>query len=98
MTGRAGTPTAKRCRTAEAAAVTGLTARTLQEKAAVGEVPGARKVFGRWTYDVGELEKLGAAPTGQRVRQRRPIGKVSMLARDVSDRYEALFASARAKR
>lgn len=54
--------TAQRVRTAEAAQITGLDVRTLQEKAAAGEIPGARKVFGRWTYDVSILSKLGTSP------------------------------------
>lgn len=51
-----------RVRTAEAALITGLDPRTLQEKAAAGLIPGARKVFGRWTYDRILLSKLGHEP------------------------------------
>ena len=51
-----------RIRTAEAARITGLDPRTLQEKAACGLIPGARKIFGRWTYDVALLIKLGKEP------------------------------------
>lgn len=49
-----------RCKSREAAAITGLDIRTLQEKAAAGQIPGARKVFGRWTYDIAKLRQLGA--------------------------------------
>lgn len=52
----------ERVRTAEAARITGLSRRTLQEKAAAGLIPGARKVFGRWTYDATILMKLGHEP------------------------------------
>lgn len=52
----------ERVRTAEAARITGLDQRTLQEKAAAGLIPGARKVFGRWTYDPTILAKLGRSP------------------------------------
>jgi len=56
----------KRVRTAEAARITGLSARTLQEKAAAGLVPNARKIFGRWTYDLQALHELGDAfPSGK---------------------------------
>jgi hypothetical protein len=51
----------ERCRTAEACAITGLDARTLQEKAASGAIPGARKLFGRWTFDIAALRRLGRA-------------------------------------
>ena len=51
--------TRERCKTAEAAAITGLDARTLQEKAAAGLIPGAAKIFGRWTYDIAALRRLG---------------------------------------
>lgn len=40
---------AHRVRTSEAALLTGLDRRTLQEKAAAGAIPGALKMFGRWT-------------------------------------------------
>lgn len=59
----------RRVRTAEAAAITGLDARTLQEKAAQGLIPGARKVFGRWTYDPSILAKLGNAPCPKSCRK-----------------------------
>lgn len=51
-----------RIRTAEAARITGVDPRTLQEKASQGLIPGARKVFGRWTYDVAILTRLGKEP------------------------------------
>jgi len=46
-----------RVRTAEATRITGLDPRTIQEKAAAGLIPGARKVFGRWTYDADLTER-----------------------------------------
>ncbi len=61
--------TAQRVRTAEAARITGLDARTLQEKAAAGLIPGARKVFGRWTYDATILVKLGRTPCQKNSRK-----------------------------
>lgn len=60
---------AERVRTAEAVRLTGLDARTLQEKAAAGLIPGARKVFGRWTYDRAILVKLGSSPCQKNFRR-----------------------------
>jgi hypothetical protein len=50
--------TAERVRIREASLITGLDIRTLQEKAARGEIPGAEKPFGRWTFDVAKLRQL----------------------------------------
>jgi hypothetical protein len=50
--------TAERCRIREASLITGLDIRTLQEKAARGEIPGAEKPFGRWTFDIAQLRRL----------------------------------------
>ena len=50
---------AERCRSREASLITGLDIRVLQEKAAGGAIPGARKMFGRWTYDIAQLKRLG---------------------------------------
>jgi hypothetical protein len=55
-TDRASLP--ERCRIREASLITGLDIRTLQEKAANGEIPGAEKPFGRWTFDVAKLRQL----------------------------------------
>lgn len=54
------TAPAERCGTRQAVLICGLPQRTLQEKAAAGLIPGARKAFGRWTFDVSALRKLGA--------------------------------------
>jgi hypothetical protein len=48
----------ERCRIREASLITGLDIRTLQEKAARGEIPGAEKPFGRWTFDIAKLKQL----------------------------------------
>jgi hypothetical protein len=49
---------AERCKIREASLITGLDIRTLQDKAARGEIPGAEKPFGRWTFDVAKLRQL----------------------------------------
>lgn len=49
---------AERCKIREAALITGLDIRTLQDKAARGEIPGAEKPFGRWTFDIAALRRL----------------------------------------
>lgn len=64
----------ERVRTAEAVRITGLDARTLQEKAAAGLIPGARKVFGRWTYDPIILRKLGRTPCQRSSRKDSTAG------------------------
>jgi hypothetical protein len=48
----------ERCKIREAALISGLDIRTLQEKAARGEIPGAEKPFGRWTFDIAKLRQL----------------------------------------
>lgn len=50
--------TAERCKIREASLITGLDIRTLQDKAAAGEIPGAEKPFGRWTFDIAKLRQL----------------------------------------
>lgn len=50
--------TPERCKVREASLITGLDIRTLQEKAAKGEIPGAEKPFGRWTFDIAQLRRL----------------------------------------
>lgn len=49
---------AERCKIREASLITGLDIRTLQDKAARGEIPGAEKPFGRWTFDIAKLRQL----------------------------------------
>lgn len=50
----------ERCPTADAVGITGIPARTLQEKAAAGLIPGARKEGGSWSFDVDALHALMA--------------------------------------
>jgi hypothetical protein len=80
-----------RVRTAEAARITGLAPRTLQEKAAAGLIPGARKVFGRWTYDMNILMKLG------REQCRKTSRKASTGAGTFSGRVSRSEASSTAR-
>jgi hypothetical protein len=88
---------AARVRTADAARLTGLDARTLQEKAAAGLIPGARKLFGRWTYDARELERLGNEPCRKAsIKGAHGGGRVSRSqASHIESRYESLFAGSR---
>lgn len=48
----------ERCKIREASLITGLDIRTLQDKAARGEIAGAEKPFGRWTFDIAKLRQL----------------------------------------
>ena len=93
--------TAERVRTAEAARITGLDARTLQEKAAAGLIPGARKVFGRWTYDPIILVKLGRTPCPKNSRKAstgagKSFGRVSRSeASNIEKAYELALSRRR---
>ena len=86
-----------RIRTAEAARLSGLDARTLQEKAAAGLIPGARKIFGRWTYDAAMLARLGTTPcrkvstseTGFTGRASRSVGS------NIAKAYELVLSQSR---
>jgi hypothetical protein len=49
---------AERVRPASAAAITGLTVRTVQALALRGEIPGAAKLGGSWTFDVKALKRF----------------------------------------
>jgi hypothetical protein len=53
----------ERCKIREASLITGLDIRTLQEKAARGDIPGAEKPFGRWTFDIAKLRQLRSKGT-----------------------------------
>lgn len=59
---RRGRVMGERCKIRQAAEITGLDIRTLQEKAARGEIPGAEKPFGRWTFDIAKLRQLRGRP------------------------------------
>ena len=41
----------------KAAAILGLPLRTVQDQSARGEIPGAAKIGGRWTYDIETLRR-----------------------------------------
>lgn len=47
----------ERIRVQEAAAILGVPARTVQAKAALGELPSAALIFGRWTFEEAALRK-----------------------------------------
>jgi len=66
----------ERVRTAEAARITGLHARTLQEKAAAGLIPGAKKVFGRWTRAAKGPEHFESPQRQYKTFGQPPSGKV----------------------
>lgn len=86
-----------RIRTAEAARLTGLDARTLQEKAAAGKIPGARKQFGRWTYDAAVLARLGTTPCRRAsTRETEFTGRVSRSgASNTAKAYELVLSQSR---
>ncbi|WP_143271963.1 hypothetical protein [Azospirillum brasilense] len=48
-------PQAERIGAPEAARISGLSLRTIQHRAA--DIPGAAKLFGRWTFDVERLRR-----------------------------------------
>ena len=51
-------PSAERVPIAQAAAILGPPVRTMQDIAARGEIPGAAKIGGRWTFDIEKLRRL----------------------------------------
>src|SRR5690554_5816798 len=88
---------AERVRTAEAVRLTGIPARTLQEKAAAGLIPGARKVFGRWTFDAAQLARLGTTPCRRAsTRETGSIGRVSRSGgSSIARAYEHVLSQSR---
>ncbi len=91
-----------RVRTEDAVRITGLDRRTLQEKAAAGKIPGARKVFGRWTYDPLILESLGTDPCQMKSSPRastdaeKPYGRVSKSkVSNIAKAYEHVLSQSR---
>lgn len=51
-----------RIQSAEAAAMLGVSVRTVQLRAAAGEIPGAALIFGRWTFDPVMLRRFIKRP------------------------------------
>ncbi len=51
------TPTPERCRIGPALGITGLGQRQMQAMSARGEIPGAAKLGGTWTYDIRKLRQ-----------------------------------------
>ena len=91
-----------RIRTAQAALLTGLDRRTLQEKAAAGLIPGARKMFGRWTFDVAALAKLGTEPCRTRNFRRASTSETASIGRvsrsggsNIEKAYELVLSQSR---
>jgi hypothetical protein len=87
-----------RCKSREASLITGLDIRTLQEKAANGQIPGARKVFGRWTYDIAKLRRLGVEGRSCEgsTRETGYSGRVSRsAAMSIESAYELVLARLR---
>ena len=97
MTAAARTQQAERCTVAEAALITGLPKRTLQDKASAGLIPGARKVFGRWTFDIAALKRLGSRPCQRAyTRETASTGRVSRSkASNIEKAYELVLSRSR---
>lgn len=72
--------TPERVRIREASLITGLDIRTLQEKSARGEIPGAEKPFGRWTFDVAKLRQLKGRQCAVSIKGMGYTGRVSRFA------------------
>jgi hypothetical protein len=86
-----------RCKSREASLITGLDIRTLQEKAARGEIPGAEKPFGRWTFDVAALRRLkGRRQCAVSTKEMGYSGRVSRFAAsNIDQAYELALARSR---
>jgi len=90
--------TAERCKIREASLITGLDIRTLQEKAARGEIPGAEKPFGRWTFDIAALRRLRSKgrQCAVSIRGMGYTGRVSRFADTNTERaYERVLSQSR---
>jgi hypothetical protein len=87
-----------RCKSREASLITGLDIRTLQEKAARGEIPGAEKPFGRWTFDVAALRRLkGSRQCAVSTKEMGYSGRVSKSAEsNIARAYELVLSQSRA--
>jgi Helix-turn-helix domain len=64
-------PGVERVSIEKAAAILGPVVRTVQDLAARGEIPGAAKIGGRWTFDIEKLRRL----VRQRERETWQSGK-----------------------
>lgn len=89
----ASTDRRERVRVGDAVLITGLSRRTLQEKAAAGVIPGARKTFGRWTFDVAELRKLGVPPAAPLVSAARRGRIARHQDAGIQQQYEAILGT-----
>lgn len=90
--------TPERVRSREAAQITGLDIRTLQEKAARGEIPGAEKPFGRWTFDVAKLRQLRSKgrPCAVSIKGMGFTGRVSRSGgTSIAEAYERVLSQSR---
>jgi hypothetical protein len=86
----------ERCKIREASLITGLDIRTLQEKAARGEIPGAEKPFGRWTFDIAKLRQLKGRTCAVSIRGTGYGGRVSRSAGTNTDSaYERVLSGLR---
>jgi hypothetical protein len=90
--------TAERCKIREASLITGLDIRTLQEKAASGEIPGAEKPFGRWTFDIAQLRRLRSKghSCAVSIKETGFSGRVSKFAdTNIGQAYERVLSRSR---
>jgi hypothetical protein len=88
--------TPERCKIREASLITGLDIRTLQEKAAKGEIPGAEKPFGRWTFDIAKLRQLKGRQCAVSIRETGFTGRVSRFAAtNIAQAYEHVLSRSR---
>jgi hypothetical protein len=86
----------ERCRIREASQITGLDIRTLQEKAARGEIPGAEKPFGRWTFDIAKLRQLKGRTCAVSIKGMGYTGRVSRFAAtNIGKAYEHVLKASR---
>ena len=87
---------AERCKIREASLITGLDIRTLQEKAARGEIPGAEKPFGRWTFDIVKLRQLKGRQCAVSIKGMGYTGRVSRFAdTSTAQAYERVLGLSR---
>jgi hypothetical protein len=64
----------RRCKVEHAAEILGESSRTIRNKAASGQIPGAANLFGTWTFDIATLLRTGSTRHKFRHKNRGSIG------------------------
>lgn len=85
-------PIRRRVKTAEAVSLTGLEPRTIRDMAALGQIPGAAKPRGIWTFDL-DLLKLFVRDSETQVRQNAKVRQHLVGKSSSSKKYNPMSTS-----